>query len=376
MTSHQALPSTHRALVLSSISESPTVKTIPTPQPSPGSAVVRILVANVIPYMRDIYDGTRNYPFPTPLVTGTSAIGRVAAVGPDATSLQAGQLVHVDIVVRGRDDPSSVFLLGVHEGYTEGSRKLMHGEWRNGTYAEYAKIPLESCTPLDEKRLLGKPEDGGLGYKVEDLAFITKLLVPYGGLRDVDLKAGETVVVAPATGNFGGAAVLVALAMGSKVIALGRNLDALKRISATSERVDAVTITGDIQADAKSLGQFGPVNVFFDISPPEAAQSTHIKSGILSLKHSGRVSLMGGIREEISIPYSVVMSKNLQLKGKWMYEQQDIGALIKMVEVGVLKLGEGAGVKVVDQFGLDEWDKAFTAAAENTGMGMSVLLRP
>lgn len=51
---------------------------------------------------------------------------------------------------------------------------------------------------------------------------------------------------------------------------------------------------------------------------------------------------MGGIGEDISIPHSVVMHRNLQLKGKWMCERKDIGALVKMVEVGVLKLGEGA----------------------------------
>lgn len=376
MASQQALPTTHRALVLSSTTKSPTVRTIPTPQPTPGSAVVRILVASVIPYMRDIYNGTRQYPYPTPLVIGTGAIGRVAAVGPDATSLQPGQLVHVDAVIRGRDDSTAVFLFGAHEGFTESSRRLMHGEWRDATFAEYAKIPLENCNPLDEKRLLGKPDNGGLGYKVEDLAFISTLLVPYGGLSDIDVKVGETVVVAPATGAFGGAAVLVALAMGARIIALGRNLDALTRISARSERVEAVAITGDVQTDAKALRQFGAVDAFFDISPPAAAQSTHIKSGILSLRHSGRVSLMGGIGEDISIPHSVVMHRNLQLKGKWMCERKDIGALVKMVEVGVLKLGEGAGAKVVGQFELEDWDSAFTAAAENAGMGLQVLIRP
>ena len=91
--------------------------------------------------MRQIYNNERQYPYPKPLVPGTSAIGRVAAVGPDATSLKPGQLVHVDCVIRGRDDPDNIFLAGIHEGYTEGSKKLMHGEWKDSTYAEYAKVP-------------------------------------------------------------------------------------------------------------------------------------------------------------------------------------------------------------------------------------------
>ncbi len=190
MSRAQELPKTHRALVLRSTNEPPEVEIIPTPQPTPGSIIVRVLVASVVPYMRDVYNGTRQYPFPMPLVIGSSAIGRIAAVGPDTTFLSPGQLVHVDMFVRGRDDPTARFLLGIHEGFTEGSRKLMHGEWRDTTYAEYAKMPLENCDALDETRLLGSPKDGGLGYKIEDLQYISALLVPYGGLRDIDVKAG------------------------------------------------------------------------------------------------------------------------------------------------------------------------------------------
>ena len=376
MASQHALPETYRALVLSSTSEPPKVETISTPQPTPGSAIVRVLVASVVPYMRDIYNGTRQFAFPTPLVIGTSAIGRIATVGPDATILTPGQLVHMDCVIRARDDPTAAFLSGIHEGFTDGSRKLMHGEWRDSTFAEYSKVPLENCHVLDEKRLLGRVRDGGLGYKVEDLAFVSSLLVPYGGLRDIELKAGETVIVSPATGTFGGAAVLVALAMGARVIAMGRNLEALEAVATRSERVQAIPITGDVRADAAALQQLGPVDAFFDISPPAAAKSTHIKSGILALRHSGRVSLMGGIREDIAIPYSRVMHWNLQLKGKWMYEREDIEGLIKMVEAGVLKLGEGAGLRVMGKFGLEEWDEAFAKAERNAGMGKLTVIVP
>ena len=50
------------------------------------------------------------------------------------------------------------------------------------------------------------------------------LLVPYGGFAAANLQAGETVLVSGATGNFGSAAVAVALAMGAAcVVAPGRN---------------------------------------------------------------------------------------------------------------------------------------------------------
>jgi threonine dehydrogenase-like Zn-dependent dehydrogenase len=373
------MPKTHRALVLSSPGVPPEVKTIPTPQPTPGSAVVRILVANVAPITRDVYNGTSQKSYPTPLVTGSSAIGRVAAVGPDATLLTPGQLVLVDWVIRGRDDSTAVCVSGFYEGFNDGGRKLMHGEWRDSTYAEYAKVPLENCFVLNEARLLGpRGDDNGLGYDVGSLAYIFTLLIPYSGLRDINVSAGETVVVAPATGTYGGAAVLVALAMGARVIVMGRNLDALNRIAARSHerRIEVVQVTGDVQADADALRRFDPIDACFEISPAAAAKSTHLKSNILALRHGGRVSLMGGIHEDVPLPLSVIKLKNLQLKGRWMYTRDDVKELIKMVETGVLKLGESAGARVVGKFALEDWDDAFTVAADQAGPGLSTLITP
>ena len=154
-----------------------------------------------------------------------------------------------------------------------------HQKWKDSTYAEYAQVPLETYEILDEGKLCGK-----MGYEIAELAYVFAFLVPYGGLRDIGLKAGETVIVSPATGAFGGAAVLVALAMGARVIAMGRNVEALQRIKKRSERIETVPITGDVLKDLEALKSFGAVDAFFDISPPEAAKSTHIKSGILALR--------------------------------------------------------------------------------------------
>ena len=53
-----------------------------TPQPTPSSAIVKVLVVNVI-YMGGIYNGLRRYSYPTPIVTGTSTIGRVERQGEE-----------------------------------------------------------------------------------------------------------------------------------------------------------------------------------------------------------------------------------------------------------------------------------------------------
>lgn len=251
----------------------------------------------------------------------------------------------------------------------------MHGEWRDSTYAEYCKVPLENCIALNEKRLLGSIEDGGLGYTLNHLAYAPHMVVPFGGLIDIDLKVGETVIIAPATGAFGGAAVVVALAMGARVIAMGRNLDALKRIAAKSDRIETVQMTGDVQADLESLQKFGTIDAFFDISPPAAINSTHYKSCILALRQAGRVSLMGGLTGDVAFPYHAIMHRNLTLKGKWMYEREDVFALLKMIEIGALRLGEDAGLSA-KTFPLEDWNAAFQFAAEHAGIGMQALIAP
>ncbi|RDL39729.1 Uncharacterized protein BP5553_04069 [Venustampulla echinocandica] len=371
MAAAQELPQTHRALILTSTTAPPEIKTIPTPHAVPGSVVVRMQVCNVVSYASKIYNGTLNFPLLIPSVIGSSGIGRIVTVGPDATSLKPGQLVLVDSFIRARDNPSVAFLLGIHEGFSDGSRVLARGEWRDATYAEYAKLPLENCYPLDESKLLSH----GLGYTIEELADISRLAVPYGGLADIDIKAGETVIVAPATGPFGGAAVRVALAMGARVIAMGRNAEVLKRIKENNERVEVVPITGDAEGDLKALKQFGPIDAYFDISPPAAAESTHLRSAMLALEHGGRVSLMGGIRSDISIPHALVVHQELQLKGKWMYSREQMRGLIKMVEGGILKIGSGSG-RIVQKFALEDWHKAFEAAEGTLGTEKLAIILP
>ena len=367
------LPSSQRALRQLVYAEPLVVETVPTPQTTPGSAIVKILVANIISYMGRIYNGQRFYSYPTPFTPGFAAIGRIAALGPDSVALKHDQLVFVDCTIRGRDDPGAIILSGISDGHSDGARKLMAGEWRDSTYAEYTKVPLENCLPLNEALLTGSRSRGGFGYDIAQLGYISTLLVAYGGLRDIRLEAGETIIIAPATGGFGGAAVLCALAMGARVIAMGRNPEALAKMKALGKRVEVVKLTNDPEQDMAALAQFGQADAYFDISPREAVGTTHIKSCVLSLRHRGRISFMGGLLEDTPIPLRTMMLKDLQLKGKWMYGREDAVLLIKMLEIGLLSLD---GVSVKGKFPLEQWRDAFEEADKYNTAEEMVLIQP
>jgi threonine dehydrogenase-like Zn-dependent dehydrogenase len=372
----EELPKTHRTLVQRIYAEPLQLQSISVPQPTTGSAIVRVLAANVVSYMADIYNGKRRYSYPTPLVPGSSATGRVAAVGSDGIILRPGQLVFLDCVIRGRDDPSAIILSGIVDGSSEGSRKLMRDVWRDSTYAEYVKAPLENCFPLNESLLCGNPQDGGLGYEIHRLPYLSALLVPFGGLRDIRLEPGETVIIAPATGAFGGAAVHVALAMGARVIAMGRNTEILAKLKSQSRRVETVRMTGNQEEEVAALQKFGHADAYFDISPREAAGSSHLKSAILFLRHGGRISLMGGFQEDLAIPQKTIMRKDLKMQGKWIYSRDDISLLVKMIEIGILGMEEKDGVHIVGRYSLDKWEEAFQSAAKENKAGKMVLMIP
>ncbi|KAI0164486.1 GroES-like protein [Hypoxylon sp. FL1284] len=361
------LPAEHRGLV---IDDGISVKTLPVPQPEIGSAVIRIEAAGVLSYHREIYGGERKYSFARPAVGGVSAIGRVAAVAADATALRAGQLVYVDCTIRARDNPGAVILTAIYDGETEDSRRLMRDVWRDGYMAQYARAPLENVFALDEARLCR-----GLGYTVPELMYMCYLVVPFGGLRDVRLEPGETVVVCPATGGYGGAGVQVAVAMGARVVAMGRNEAELARLRAHVLRgtpnasVETVGITGDEAADAAAIRPFGPVDAVLDLSSPAAAKGSHVRAAVRNLRRGGRVSLMG--RTENPMVPSVT-ERNISLRGKFMYERDDVLLFIKMLESGLFPRGKD--FVDVKAYKLDDWKEAFDVAAEFAGIGKYVTL--
>lgn len=193
------------------------------------------------------------------------------------------------------------------------------------------------------------------------------------------------MIIAPATGRFGGGAVTTAIAMGATVVACGRNetiLSELKEVFHSSGRFETVTITGDIEADTAAMisvsrnGGKG-ADAFLDFSPAAASKSTHIASAMAALKPFGRACFMGGIYGNVEINYFSLMMKSLKIQGRFMYSRDMVVKLIKMVEKGNLKLGQDAtGMRTVRTFGLDRIYEAIDLASKERGWGKQVLLMP
>lgn len=369
--------STNRAVVLCGVGQGGILEKRPIPSAGPGSVVIQVLAASVRSNSPTVYrDPDSGHALPFPFVPGFAAIGRVVDLGPDATKLRAEQLVFFDPFIQARDR-GGIYISGMMEGFGDGSQKLSRGEWRDSTYADFTKVPLENCHPLDEKRLLGDIKTGGLGYSISDLTHLFSMFIPFGGLADVDVKSGDTVIIAPATGRYGNAAVHLALAMGAHVIAIGRNTEVLLALASVNSRVSTVCLSGAIEQDTEALRRAcrGSADVFWDMSPSVAGNSTHFRSCLNVLRYGARISVVGGVSSGVDFGYMDVLGRGLTIRGTWMCTRDQAQRLIKMVEIGVLPLGQRARMGPVLQFGLERWEEAWDTAAQRTQPG-EVIIAP
>lgn len=376
--------STYKALVLEAFDKPITLKELPTPTVGPGSVLIKPLYAGLQSYSRAIFQGKLPFPMTLPQTPGTSAIARVEAVGPDAVSLKAGDIVWVEPTISARDDPDTQILFAFYAGITPAGKSLMANAWKNGNYGEKTLAPMENLYVLPETLFKSK-ENGGSGYHFKDLATLTTVLTGYGGLDSANVGAGTTVIVAPATGKFSGGAVLAGLAMGAKVIAAGRNEEALKKLykfSGAKERLTTVKLVSDAEKDTASLlaatGGQG-ADVFIDFTPPQAAgpsTPSHITAAVQALKRNGQAILMGGLPTDVSFNYVGLMAKNITVRGQFMYNREQVKKFIKMIENGNAVLGDAVGLDVAGSFGLDKIEEALDLAEKGAGWGRDVLIAP
>ena len=275
-----------------------------TPEPRPGSALVRIEASALMSYIKAYVEGKlpAYNPPPGPFTIGTNGVGIVEAVGRDVWHLKPGQRVVLSshfVAAENVEDPAQVLI-----GLTSSPDAApVLADWPDGTLAEYALLPVAAVTPAE-----------GLDHiDATQLVAIGRCIIPYGGLLRGRLAAGETVIVNGATGAYGTAAVLVAIAMGAgRVIAAGRNAAALEAVArAGGPRVTTVVLKGDVQTDAAALH---------------------------SLRRGGRLVLMGSMTTDLPVPYTALMLNSWEILGQFMYPASVYRRLLDLLRSGQLDI--------------------------------------
>ncbi|KAL7928211.1 GroES-like protein [Trichoderma chlorosporum] len=324
-----ALPTSMRALVVKGPGDG-AVENIPVPQPGPGSIIVRVLDVLAYKITPDFFSGAKadvGMTLPYPLVFGGAAVGRVAAIGPDSTAFSKGQLVLIEPHLRARDDPNVAVVWGGYDGFDPRTKQFVKDNWRDGCWAEYVRTPLENTWALREDTLVGK-----LGLKTQDLLHLGYLSVLYAGLRRIDSKAGETILICPATGVFSNGAIAIAQALGLNVIAGGRNSESLDKLKLRFPGIQTIQLHSTPE-DTVTLQDLGPVDAFVDIGPAAATGASYPGACILSVRKGGRVCLIGGRADAtLPVPYQFIMFNNITLRGSLKYDPEHVRELIQLAE--------------------------------------------
>jgi alcohol dehydrogenase len=328
-----ALPgrSVVKAVVLQEIGQPLSIRDVPEPTLGTGEVLVDVAAAPVLSYAEEVFSGARRYLLPTPVTPGCGAIGRVRAVGPDATRLQAGDWVFCDPTVRSRDGSLTPDI--TLQGWSargEGGQKLQR-YFRDGAFAQQLRVPTENAAPIGE---IDSTEAGRW-------CAINALLIAYGGLLAMDFRAGETLLVSGATGNFGSATVALALAMGARcVVAPGRNVAVLSDLRRRfGERLVPVRLTGDATADTVAMRSAAPapIDAVQDFLPPSVDAGV-ARAAIMTLRQSGRAVLMGGVGmlggEDLALPYPWIMRNLITLRGQWMYDAAAVPGMVGLIRGG------------------------------------------
>jgi NADPH:quinone reductase-like Zn-dependent oxidoreductase len=206
---------------------------VPAPEPGPGQVLVQVKAAGINPGEAKIRAGLLHDRFPAtfPSGQGSDLAGTVAAMGRGVVGFAGGQEVI---------------------GYTD----------NRASHAEYVVVEADNLTP--------KPAE--VPWDVAGTLFVAGATA-YAAVRAVSLAAGETVVVAGATGGVGSIAVQLARLAGANVIGIASRAhqDWLEhrgvtgvvygdgvadRIRQAADRVDAFidTVGGDYVRIALDLG--------------------------------------------------------------------------------------------------------------------------
>lgn len=197
-------------------------KEVPVPEPGPGEVLLRVLAAGVNNteintrlgwYSSTVTDGTDtatdvqerggeqksdggwNAATPFPFIQGTDCCGRVVAAGPGTAS----DIIGARVLVRACMRP---------KGYATMENIWMASDF-DGAFAEYVKVPAAEVFPVR------------CDWSDEELATIP---CAYGTaenmLHRANLRSGEHVLVAGASGGVGSATVQLAKRRGARVTAI------------------------------------------------------------------------------------------------------------------------------------------------------------
>ena len=331
---------------------------VPTPQPGPGEALLRVLAAGMNNteintrlgwYSSDVTadtasadaqaeeeaqmaDGGWDGGTPFPLIQGTDCCGEVVAA-EDASLIGERALVRACMRPEGYDSPANTWM----------------GSNFDGAFAQYVKVPAAEVFPVT------------CDWSDAELATIP---CAYGTaenmLHRARVRAGEVVLVAGASGGVGSAAVQLAKRRGARVIAI---TSAAKVAQIAARGADRVVDRGDDLSAV--LGEESVDVVVDNVAGPGFPAMLKV------LKRRGRLVSSGAIAGPIvDLDMRDMYLKDLTLIGSTGWDEPVFPDLIGYIERGEIR------PLLARTFALQDIAAAQEAFMAKTHIGNFVLIPP
>ncbi len=259
---------------------------VPTPEPGPGEALVRVRACAVNHVDIDMRNGTSRLPLTLPHTLGFEISGEVAALGPGVTGVAMGDRV------------APLYQIHCRECEWCRSGQHMHcehitmlGVQSPGGYAEYAVVPAWSLIPLPDS----------LSFE-QGAAIQTTFGTVWHALVDrVDVTDGQWVLVNAAGSGVGTAGIQVARLLGARVIASAGSDAKLERALGLGAEATVNYNDEDLTARVREITDGRGVGVVM-----ESVGGDVLAASLPALAKNGTVVTVGAHAGEV-VPVDVIL---------------------------------------------------------------------
>jgi len=346
-----------RGLIYSAFGVIPSIETLPDPTPAPGGVVVKVSATGIC---RSDWHGWMGHDpdISLPHVPGHELAGIVQEVGADTRRWRVGDRVTVPFVGG----------CGNCEECDSGNQQVCRNQFQPGfthwgSFSEYVAIDYADVNLVRLPAYIADTTAATLGCR-----FATSFRAVVDQAR---VAEGEWVVV-HGCGGVGLSAVMIATALGARVVAIdvaADNLALASDIGAESTlNVNAMTSADVVEAVKDLTG--GGAHVSVDAL---GSRRTSFDS-IAGLRRGGRhvqIGLMTGDHARSEIPFDLVVSKELRIMGSHGMQAHRYPEMLAMIESGQLSPERLVGRTIA----LDDAVSALVSMDQVSSAGVTVIDR-
>ena len=307
-----------RAVVVDGVRAQPVVRDVPSPVAPPGGVVVRVAATGLCRSDWHAWAGHDDIAWPH--VPGHELAGVVVALGSGVRRWSVGDRVTVPFVCG----------CGTCSWCLAGDAQVCPDQQQPG-FTHWGSFAEEVALHAADTNLVAVPESVDL---VTAASLGCRFATAYRALAArACVEPGEWVAVVGA-GGVGLSAVMIAVAMGARVVAVDRNPDALAVASSLGAEHVVLADGRDVPAAVTDLA--GGAHVALDAVGSEET----CRDAVLSLRRRGRhvqVGLLPAVHGLPGVPMDRVIAWELDLLGSHGMAAVDYPAMLAMVEAGRLE---------------------------------------